>query len=330
MLLTGRFDMAKTATHQGHRFGGAWTEVKLDAVKYYLGFFTKVLASQPSPTRPFELWYIDAFAGSGSRQIEMVTGGLLENEPVGEETVDMAGSVLHALDVSPPFRRLVFIEGHGGRFRSLEAIRNANPSRGIECKQGDANARLQEIFSSPPWSKQSQGRGSHRAVCFLDPYGMSVDWGTLKLLAETRAVDVWYLFPLDAVTRQLATNLDRVDVHKQKRLDAMFGTPDWREDLYKVETGADLFAEPISTTTRTVTKAQIEEYARQRIGTLFRYVSEPLPLLAEGRGQIFSLFCLSNSASDKAIGLIRKGVAGVLKNYGPASRHRSARARSGP
>jgi hypothetical protein len=32
--------MARAAADQGHRFGGAWTEVKLDAVNYYLKFYT--------------------------------------------------------------------------------------------------------------------------------------------------------------------------------------------------------------------------------------------------------------------------------------------------
>ena len=53
------------AIDDGQRFGGAWTEVKLDAVNYYLNFYTDVLKNKPTPQNPFELWYIDAFAGSG-------------------------------------------------------------------------------------------------------------------------------------------------------------------------------------------------------------------------------------------------------------------------
>jgi three-Cys-motif partner protein len=312
--------------NDGHRFGGAWTELKLDAVHDYLKFYTNVLRDKPSPNNPFELWYIDAFAGSGSRQIEVVKGGLFENQPLSEETVDMAGSVLRALEVDPPFRRLVFLESHRGRFKSLEAIRDANPSRGIQCIPGDANAKLKEIFGASPWRDQVGGRGSHRAVCFLDPYGMAVDWATLSLLAQTQAVDVWYLFPLGAVNRQLAGNIDRVDESKQRSLDSIFGTPTWRDDLYNTNVERDMFEEVVSTGTRTVPKSQIETYAHKRLHTLFRYVSDPLQLFAEGRGQAFSLFCLSNSASDPAIGLIKKGVSWVLKKYGPAaSRHTSGR-----
>lgn len=318
--------VVSTASDPGHPFGGAWTEIKLDAVSDYCAFFNKVLLNQPSATRAFERWYFDAFAGSGTRRVKRATGGLLEGAPAREETVDLAGSVLKALDVDPPFDRLAFIEGHGGRFRSLEAVKTANPGRGIVCHHGDANLKLREIFGAPPWSLQRDGRGTCRGLCFLDPYGMAVDWATLTLLADTRAVDVWYLFPLEAVSRQLAGKLDRVDANKQRRLDEIFGTTTWRDDIYEEETTQDLFAEVITTSNRTFDRGQIERYAQAKLRSIFRYVSDPLPLLNDTGRQVFSLFCLSNSASDAAISLIKKGVAWVLKAHAPgASRHRSGR-----
>lgn len=306
----------------GHVFGGAWTELKLEAVSYYCSFFNKVLVNKPSPNNPFQRWYFDAFAGSGTRRVMREGGGLFEGVPAHADPVDLAGSVLNALQIDPGFTRLAFIEGNLGRFRSLEAIRVAHPDRGIVCYHGDANEKLREIFGAAPWSNQDQGRGSCRGLCFLDPYGMSVDWSTLELLAGTRAVDVWYLFPLEAVSRQLAGNLDRVDHHKQRRLDEIFGTPSWRDEIYRTETTQDLFAETISTATRTFDRGQIEKYAKGRLETIFRYVSDPLPLLHDTGRQIFSLFCLSNSASDAAIRLIQNGVQSVLKKHGPAASHR--------
>ena len=314
--------MTAATTSHGHKFGGAWTELKLDAVNYYLKFFTGVLRDKPSPSSPFELWYIDAFAGSGFRRVERLTGGLLEGEPLGQELVDLAGSVLRALDVQPPFKKLVFIEGHGGRFRSLEAIAQAHPERNIVPVRGNANAKLKEIFSTPPWSLQRQGRGSHRAVVFLDPYGMSVEWETLKLLADTRAVDVWYLFPTGAVNRQLAGNFDRVDEHKQRALDAIFGTSAWRADIYEIETRLSLFDQVDIVSNKRFNVDQIERYAHDRLKSIFAYASDPLPLLNERDAKIFSLFCLSNSSSDRALGLIKNGVTSVLRKYGPLASRR--------
>lgn len=310
--------MTSSSIEQGHAFGGVWTELKLSAVSYYFGFFTKVLKEQS-----FKLWYIDAFAGSGSRVEQVVTGGLFEGKPTRTEEHELAGSVIKALDIDPPFEKLVFIEGHRGRFRELDAIRAANPNRQIECRHGEANEQLRQIFTSPPWSGQRGSKGKLRAVVFLDPYGMNVQWKTLELLANTQSVDVWYLFPINAVTRQLAIDLDKVDEHKQRRLDDIFGTAKWRSELYAPRMNGDLFDLLATPSDRNVGVPQIERYARERLGTIFRYVSEPLPLLANSRGHLFSLFCLSNSDSERAIGLIKKGVAGVMKNYGPASHRRS-------
>jgi three-Cys-motif partner protein len=230
---------------------------------------------------------------------------------------------MRALSVDPPFSRHVFIEGHSARFRELETIREDNPNKLIECRHGDANTEIRSIFAEPPWKGLVGGRGNCRAVVFLDPYGMNVEWDTLRMLARTQAVDVWYLFPLQAVTRQLSVDISRVDTHKQNRLDDIFGTPDWRTELYQTQVVTDLFAQTFNTSTRRVTQQQIETYTRMRLGTLFRYVSEPLPLIAEGRGHLFSLFCLSNSSSDKAIDLIAKGVRSTLRKFGVASRHMS-------
>ena len=301
-----------------HRFGGAWTEVKLDAISDYLGFFTAALKAKPTATSPFCLWYVDAFAGSGERTETRQIGGLLEGTPIKHVEITLDGSARRALAVSPPLRRFVFIERDPNRFAALRVLERANPGRGIALENRDANDALCELFTRPPWSLQRGGRGLHRGVVFLDPYGMAVKWSTLKTLADTGALDIWYLFPLNAVTRQLANDLDAVDPKKQAKLDEIFGTPDWRTELYDVKTSdqGDLFgAAPASIATRAANQPQIEIYAQTRLRTLFPYVSEPLPLLMPGRAQLFSLFCLSANASPVAQGLIDKGVRFVLKKY---------------
>jgi three-Cys-motif partner protein len=307
--------MVDRTSDSANPFGGVWTELKLDAVNYYLNFYVDVLKDKPNPQKPFELWYIDAFAGSGSRRVERETGGIFENAPLSSETVDIAGSVLRALDVSPPFKRLVFIEENAARFRSLQSIAAANPLRHISPLHGDANAKIKEIFGGKPWCEQDRNRGSHRAVVFLDPFGMSVKWDTLKLLADTGAADVWYLFPTGAVNRQLAGNLDRVDAHKQKALDEAFGTQTWRSEIYEQHTSSTLFDEIHTVSNKRYTVNDIEAYAQKRLNSIFRYVSKPLPLFNNRDSKIFSLFCLTNTPSDKALGLIIKGVNSVMKKF---------------
>jgi three-Cys-motif partner protein len=58
-----------------HEFGDQHTELKLSIIEKYLKFFTTALRGKFK-----ELWYIDAFAGTGSRTVrhEERAAGLLD------------------------------------------------------------------------------------------------------------------------------------------------------------------------------------------------------------------------------------------------------------
>jgi len=81
---------------------------------------------------------------------------------------------------------------HTARRAALQKILTENPDRDIEILDTDANAAVRQIFGRSSWAFKDQGKA--RGVVFLDPYALQVDWDTLILLAETRAIDVWYLF----------------------------------------------------------------------------------------------------------------------------------------
>lgn len=57
---SGSGDLLLTDDHVGlmdrpeHEFGGSWTEIKLDAVADYLGFYTRALQAKLSPATAFE------------------------------------------------------------------------------------------------------------------------------------------------------------------------------------------------------------------------------------------------------------------------------------
>jgi len=76
-------------------------------------------------------------------------------------------------------------------------------------------------------------------------------------------------------------------------------------------------------TERKDTRPEIEAFHRRRLETLFRYVSDPLPLAVGGVEDYFLLYCMSNNPSDRARGLIARGAESVIKKYRQASRHRS-------
>lgn len=317
--------MTGTSNPAEHPFGGAWTELKLRAVSDYLAFYTKALQYRPSPETPFQKWYIDAFAGTGERTEERTTGGLLDGVPTRRERFQLEGSARRALSAEPPFQHYVFIEANQRRFRALESLREEYPHKDIRPLRGDANVELRKLFASPPWTIASAQAGLQRAVVFLDPYGMNVRWETLKLLAETKRVDVWYLFPLQAALRQLAYKHRAIDESKRAALTEIFGTEDWEEEFYREsQETRDLFDLEINSRERVADPHKVESYARSRLQSIFTFVSEPIPLLARRGLRQFSLFLATGNSSQAAIDLIKRGVAAQVKKYGrPASHRRS-------
>ena len=65
---------------------------------------------------------------------------------------------------------------------------------------------------------------------FLDPYGMQVRWDTIEAIAETKAIDLWLLFPLGVAVNRMLKNDGNINESWAEKLDIIFGTRDlvWR------------------------------------------------------------------------------------------------------
>lgn len=302
-----------------HRFGGEWTEIKLAVLDAYSTFFNTVLKN-----KGFERWYIDGFAGTGERVQKRQLGGLFDNAPleVCEETLD--GSARKALAASPPFDHLVWIEKRTKHFRALEALAALEPERDIRTINGDANTELPKLLAAPPWTGPDAYK--QRAVVFLDPYGINVNFDTLRAPAACKKADVWLLVNLKAAVQQLSRNHDALDAGKRDALSRFFGTDRWEAEFYNFqENSGDLFAVSSSRSgTRTVDRYDVAKFYRSQLELLFGYVSDPFPLKVGNQEDYFQLYCMSNNPSAAAITLIKRGCVAVQKKFGPASRQRSA------
>ncbi len=152
--------MARSRSRRGEGFGGAWTKEKLDILQRYLNAYTTALKKQP-----FQLWYIDAFAGTGDVQLRASEEG----------TEDfLAGSARRALEVRDrPFDRLVFVEKNQSRCDQLEQLGAEYPQRGVQVENAEANSYLKGL------------RPVHnvRGVLFLDPFATEVAMTTLAHVA---------------------------------------------------------------------------------------------------------------------------------------------------
>jgi three-Cys-motif partner protein len=270
-----------------HTFGGNWTEVKLARLAKYLAAY-RTIFTRNERARHFKTWYVDAFAGTGSRS----TADSRDQDDLFFEDVYKDadtegyrdGSATIALGLQDPFDKYLFIEKSKRRVSELKAtIERDHGALLPRCdfKHGDANTVLQTWCKERDWTKE-------RAVVFLDPYGMQVEWSTVEALAATKAIDLWYLFPLGVGAARLLKRDGKIDESWQKRLDLLFGTSDWRYRFYQVQKTQDLFGDRESIE-RTATVQTIQAFINERLAGCFAKVAKGLVLRNSKSSPLYSL-----------------------------------------
>lgn len=258
-------------SYTSHDFGniGAWTKDKLDRVEEYLDRYMVALKNQR-----FQLEYIDAFAGTGyvSRKFQVGAESLFETE----ETVNLRefidGSARIALRTNPPFSKYTFIEKHSKRCRELLKLKEEflHLADSIEVINDEANRRIQEICGDD-WI------GRHRrGVMFLDPYGTQVSWKTIEAIANTRAIDLWLLFPIGTVNRLLNRDGQIVE-SRTLALDTLFGDNQWYENFFEEQVHSQLFGNTGKKIVKIASFDRIADYFLNRLKTVFADVA-PNPL----------------------------------------------------
>lgn len=264
-----------------HSFGGDWTQEKLRVLAGYLQSYTTALQGQP-----FELAYIDAFAGTGHRTADPVGAGPLFPDLEESAKAWLDGSARLALKNIPPFHRYIFIERSPARCQALEGLKEDFPTLApmIQVHAEEANAKIRELCAGD-W----RGR---RAVLFLDPYGMQVEWETLERIAETRAVDMWLLFPLGIGVNRLAKKSGDIPPEWRARLTALLGKEDWYKAFYKQASAPTLFGDEESWVVKASTDV-IGRYFVERLKLVFSGVAEHPLVLRNSKNSPLYLLCFA-------------------------------------
>jgi len=284
-----------------HKFGGKHTEIKLEIIRRYLEAYLRVMKNQK-----YKNIYVDAFAGTGSRTTTQNGVPLLGE--LDETSIVTPGSASLVLEMDTRFDEYLFIDKKSKHVDALRDLCAKFPNKHTDCKKGDANELVKEFCQSTKWEANIPYWGT-RAVLFLDPYGMQVEWETLEAIARTKAIDLWFLFPISALYRQAARNWSKVDDDKIRAIDRCLGTTEWQQKFYEPRDQLGLF-DTRSELERKHDVKSLEKYVKQRLETIFTsWVSSPIELRNTKGPQLFSLFfAISNpsvKAKDAAQGIVR-------------------------
>jgi three-Cys-motif partner protein len=276
-------------------FGGPWTEEKLDMFTDYLNAYLTALQKQK-----FKKIYIDAFAGTG------------EIETRADSQI-LIGSAKRALMAKHKFDRYFFIEKDEKKKQELQyMVENEfhTLQSQVTIYQGDANVCLEKIISNIDWRY-------NRGLLFLDPYATDVNWSTLEKVSKTKAIDVWYLFPLYALNRMLPRD-GRIRPSWEQNIDRILGSDEWKTEFYKKDQQisiSDLLNKGESEKRiKAANPEKIKEFVIKRLQTIFPCVSKSPRIFRNSKNAPMFLYCFAiSNDSIKAQKLALKIANHILK-----------------
>lgn len=247
---------------------GIWSEIKLDIIKDYASAYTKIMSNQD--------WckgyvYIDAFAGAGGH-IRKTTGEFIP------------GSPFNALYVQPPFTEYHFIDLDEEKAKVFEDISKENSN--VYPYHGDCNEiLLNKIFPSLTFKTRK------RALCFLDPYGLQLNWKSIEMAAGLKTVDIFINFPIMDINRNiLFKDLSKADPEDIDRMNAFWGNESWKSLLYKEQ--GNLFGDTQHIKIENY-HTLAKEFSKRLKSVGFNNVPEPVLMRNTNNGPLYYLFFAS-------------------------------------
>jgi three-Cys-motif partner protein len=262
---------------EGEDIIGKWSEEKLDLLEKYLKAYS-VIMNRQKETWLRAYYYIDAFAGS------------VRPKAKDDEQRYIEGSPLRALQTVPGFDGYWFIDVSPQRIERVQSLREEFPDSNIEIYPDNCNEVLvNEIIPKIPQSSKK------RAFVFLDPYGLQVEWETIKALADTKACDIFINFSVMGVTR-LLPKAQSPDLEVIARLNKVMGNTDWINQIYRepASNQLSLFGQSESILSRETIQAEwLSLLYTKQLGDLFEYVSKPV-LMRNSTNSVLYALCLAS------------------------------------
>ena len=196
------------------------------------------------------------------------------------------GSVKVALSLPQSFHQYVFIDNKAKHANALHDLVNSEfPNLADRCtiEKSDANSWLQEWCRTQNWREQ-------RAVVFLDPYGMDVEWDTIVAIANTKAIDLWVLFPLGIGPSRVLPNQEIPGNKWADRLTKLFGTDEWKSQFYREEGQVDLLGNKQESVTKIAGVEEILAFFLKRLNSVFEKIVEyPMILRNSKQSPMYAL-----------------------------------------
>lgn len=295
-------DNVLMANEPQKNWGGTWTEEKLDAFEKYVKAYLTIMKKHATENG-WDLFYFDAFAGSGSREVVIEEVNDAEENLFGDEEIkeitkqaSYKGAAERALGIEIDgfsFDYYYFVDKDEKSLQSLEEkLKNSFPNkvRNMAFKPGDANERILELVN------YAKSHPKCAALVLLDPFGMQLNWETIRALKDIKHIDLWILVPSGVIINRLLTRSGKIMC--PERMEMSFGMPidEIQRYFYKQVTERSLFGEITRQQKRDNTINRIAQLYLDLLGKEFAYViKEPLVLKNSTNCPIFHFVFASHN-----------------------------------
>lgn len=282
-------------------WGGSWTEDKLDAFEKYVKAYLTIMNKYRDKYH-WKLFYFDGFAGSGTRFEEdesQLMQDLFKTSTVTTEQLNVymgaAERVLRLPIRGFDYYYFVDINKDNSDKLNSKLAYLCNDKARYEFRVGDANEQIIKMANYLRHDSKA------KALVFLDPFGMSIDWESIASL-QGDGVDLWILVPTGMIINRLLEKDGRL-VHIEK-LKSYFGMTEEeiRNEFFTHKKENSLFGtleydekvkEPIK---------KIANLYVRRLKTLFSNVTESPLVLYNTRGMpLFHFVFASNNTTASKI-----------------------------
>ncbi|CAM3896992.1 three-Cys-motif partner protein TcmP [Mucilaginibacter galii] len=259
-----------------NKFGGNWTEAKMEIVVNYAKAYLRIMNKQSWA----KTLYFDGFAGSG------LIG-------VNEDDEAIKGTALRILDIvePKPFDMYYFVELDINKKISLENRVNTDYfGRNAHVVQDDCNKKIVDMAG---FLKKDS---AYRALAFIDPYGMTVNWSSIEAL-KGLGIDLWILVPTGLGVNRLLKNNGDIEEGWLLKLEKFLGLPrDYiLNHFYKEKSRFTLFGEEKTISKEDNVIEKIGQLYTERLKTVFKAVSESFVMRNSNNSIMYHFMMATNN-----------------------------------
>lgn len=261
-----------------NQFGGSWTEAKMEIVVSYAKAYLTIMNKQ----QWVKTLYFDGFAGSG----------LIDS---GDESELKKGTALRILDIKfpRPFDLYYFVELNDEYKKALERnISEHYSGADVRVVRDDCNKKLIDM------ARYLEKRKEFRALVFIDPYGMTVNWKSIECLRGL-GVDLWILVPTGLGVNRLLKKDGNISQVWLNKLELFLGMSQERikNHFYKTHQRPTLFGTDTEIEKEKDAIIKIGELYKSKLKEVFSYVSDSFVMRNKTNSIMYHFMMATNNAS---------------------------------